>query len=294
MLSLSKKGFDNSNGGGPSPILRDGRMVSLPIPEPRARDGVVAATFSSIFHDGAGYYDLMTRLGYSRLKRPLGKRSEYIPLLIGTATHLDPDLVREARARHPEWRGMFGQVDGPQTHLANQGVGVGSLFLFWGWFERETTLAFHRSEGFSAIYGYLEVDKVFYVGRDVIPPSGPYHPHFDPLYPRQRNCVYLARRTLSWNPKKPGWGVFNYDPRLRLSIEGRGRSEWSLPGCFHPDEACELSYNTDRELWGDPGNLTTLRIPARGQEFVCRLATDIEAWARKLIDDTPIWSPIIP
>ncbi|HSR53217.1 MAG TPA: hypothetical protein VLV83_20525, partial [Acidobacteriota bacterium] len=31
-LSLSKKGFDTENGGGPSPILRDGRMVPLPIP----------------------------------------------------------------------------------------------------------------------------------------------------------------------------------------------------------------------------------------------------------------------
>lgn len=34
-LILSRKGFDTHNGGGPSPILPDGRMLSLPIPERR-------------------------------------------------------------------------------------------------------------------------------------------------------------------------------------------------------------------------------------------------------------------
>ena len=32
-LILSRKGFDSSAGGGPSPILNDGRIFSLPIPQ---------------------------------------------------------------------------------------------------------------------------------------------------------------------------------------------------------------------------------------------------------------------
>ena len=32
-IILSRKGFDSANGGYPSPIMPDGRMVSLPIPE---------------------------------------------------------------------------------------------------------------------------------------------------------------------------------------------------------------------------------------------------------------------
>ncbi len=32
-LILSRKGFDSSSGGVPSPIFSDGRMLSLPIPE---------------------------------------------------------------------------------------------------------------------------------------------------------------------------------------------------------------------------------------------------------------------
>jgi hypothetical protein len=32
-LILSRKGFDSSTGGIPSPIFPDGRMVSLPIPD---------------------------------------------------------------------------------------------------------------------------------------------------------------------------------------------------------------------------------------------------------------------
>jgi hypothetical protein len=33
LLILSRKGFDSGFGGRPSPVLPDGRMVSLPIPE---------------------------------------------------------------------------------------------------------------------------------------------------------------------------------------------------------------------------------------------------------------------
>ena len=32
-IILSRKGFDSANGGYPSPIMPDGRMVSLPIPD---------------------------------------------------------------------------------------------------------------------------------------------------------------------------------------------------------------------------------------------------------------------
>ncbi len=32
-IILSRKGFDSASGGGPSPILPDGTLLSLPIPE---------------------------------------------------------------------------------------------------------------------------------------------------------------------------------------------------------------------------------------------------------------------
>lgn len=33
-IILSRKGFDSSNGGQPNPIMPDGTLLSLPIPDP--------------------------------------------------------------------------------------------------------------------------------------------------------------------------------------------------------------------------------------------------------------------
>jgi hypothetical protein len=276
-LVLSKKGFDSTNGGGPSPILADDRMVSLPIPEPR--EGVWAATYRSLTHDHGTYGDLLSRLGYS-----IGG---------GSAAHLDPDLIHDVRPRQPGRRGMFGQVDSAETHLVNQGVGSGSLFLFWGWFDREgSSRPFRRSKGFSAIFGYLEVESVVAVGTDPIPSDTRYHPHFHTEYPRERNRVYVARESLSWDRKKPGWGVFHYSEKeLRLSVPGLYRRNWRLPGCFHPDNGCVLSHNETQSEWGQNGSDATVRIPARGQEFVSNLDRAVFDWAQELVDNVKTWSP---
>jgi len=276
ILSLSKKGFDTVNGGGPSPILSDGRMLTMPIPEPRI--GVHAAEYGNIQFENYTYQQILRNLGHV-----------YVPLG-NDAAHLDPDLIAGTLSRAPGWRGLFGQVDQAQGHLANQGVGTGSLFLFWGWFENvDGNGLIPNSRAFSAIFGYLEVDFVINVGIDPIPPYAGGHPHFANGYPFQNNCVYVARQNLSWNPQKSGWGVFNYHPRLRLSIEGENRSNWKLPGCFHHSTGCNLSYNTDEARWGEPGLETTLKIPAKGQEFVCHASPEIEKWAHNLIDKTEVW-----
>lgn len=277
-LILSKKGFDTENGGGPSPILGDRRMIPLPVPERRPVASCPA--YSGLRHDGGTYADLLEQLGYATPP--------------ATPAHLDPDLVSTARPRDSDWIGMFGQVDQAESHLANEGVGPGCLFLFWGWYSHAgENLAFYRRDGFSSLFGYLEVDYAIDVGRDPVPAFAQHHPHFSALYPRQRNRVYVARRQLSWNPAKPGWGVFRYSPRLRLSVEGKNRSHWRLPGCFHPAEGCVLTFNTDREHWGEPGDLIDVRIPARGQEFVCSLSGAVASWAKGMIDGSEVWSPAI-
>ena len=62
--------------------------------------------------------------------------------------HLDPDLNfdtyrhRKDRANWQLWRGMLGQAGIAQSHLNNQGVGSGDVFLFFGLYRRveETAL----------------------------------------------------------------------------------------------------------------------------------------------------------
>ena len=90
-IVLSRKGFDSSSGGYPSPILPDGKMLSLPIP---------------------GDWETLT---YSDIIAPGGKTyAEIIEELDAGAeigcegAHLDPDLVPGAR---PVLRTGFQHLD---------------------------------------------------------------------------------------------------------------------------------------------------------------------------------------
>ncbi len=272
-LVLSRKGFDSSNGGGPSVVLNDGRMVSLPIPEPRK--GANSATYDSILFDGEPISNLITRLGYKGCTHH--------------EAHLDPDIIRESRDRLQGWRGMLGQVDSAESHLRNNSVGEGSLFLFWGWLEFEKV--YRKSTGFHCIFGYLEVDFTIDVGSGSMPSYCEQHPHFATEYPRVRNRVYVARDRLSWDLTKPGWGVFRYSPQLQLSVNEKCRSDWQLPICFSPTVGCSVTYLKPQKFDNIGQQFTKVRVPGRGQEFVCTRSPAIDEWALKLIDGNEVWTP---
>ena len=93
---FSRKGFDASAGGFPSPII-DGIPLSLPIPYPKST--------SSYKHLDLG--EIVTNLTNGRVSK-------------SNFCHNDPDLSM----------GAFGQVSSAQSHLNNQNVGCGDLFLF--------------------------------------------------------------------------------------------------------------------------------------------------------------------
>ena len=125
-IILSRKGFDSKNGGVPSPILEDGTLISLPIPN---NDDL---TYDQI---SAGDYNL------GKLVNDLtnGKIKET------AQAHLDPDLNIVSRNREAGWRPLFGQAKAALTHLAR--VGKGDLFLFFGWFReaKRNKTGKHRS-----------------------------------------------------------------------------------------------------------------------------------------------------
>ena len=66
-LIFSRKGFDTSNGGGPSPIMLDGRMLTLPIPEGIGAEGVRYADLRDV--DGTDYLTLLRRIGYTKTQQ---------------------------------------------------------------------------------------------------------------------------------------------------------------------------------------------------------------------------------
>lgn len=124
-IIFSRKGFDSSAGGGPSPIV-DGVPVTLPIP---INEGPSRTTYGDL---GLGeHVEAASRGRYG-----------------GDALcHHDPMFL-------PDGRALLGQCSAAQTHLARNGVGIGDVFLFFGLFSEARAGKHHR------IFGYLQVEDV--------------------------------------------------------------------------------------------------------------------------------------
>jgi hypothetical protein len=251
---LSRKGFDSSVGGHANPVLPDGTMVSLPIPSPLDTLDYGAIRVAN----GTTCAELIAELGANASISACG-------------AHLDPDLVRGARPRRRGWRPAFGQSGAAAGHLRNQGVGVGDLFLFYGWFrhtERRVNgrLRFARGDGVHAIYGYLEVGRVITPCTERLPAWLQDHPHALPnRRTRTNNTIYVASRA----------GMLRFDDALVLTKPGEKRSRWQLPKRLR-DVA--ISYH-DASAWRDG----YFQSYPRAQEYVIDADENVVAWARSLI-----------
>jgi hypothetical protein len=272
-LILSRKGFDSAAGGCPSPLI-DGRPVSLPIP--------TRMPTPTRFRDlGNDIVELVTDLTKGRIKAD-------------DPCHLDPDLDPNALRRLPGWRGSLGQVSTAQTHLANNGVGPGDLFLFWGLFRTATRgrgghwqfigNAEHR------IFGWLQIDEVLAVSVDPAPllASHPWlatHPHLATGWSKN-NTVYTARTDLSLpgvRVDRRGFGLWSTGFRLTVATSHQP-SAWDVPAWLHPQTGgTGLTYHPPKR-WS---SATELRSAARGQEFLADLGdrTDALDWLAQLFNN---------
>jgi hypothetical protein len=231
-LILSRKGFDSAAGGAPSPI-RDGRPVSLPIP---------ASANSVTSYRDAGLGELVERITRGRIAAD-------------RLCHRDP-MFRRGEC-------LFGQCGAAQSHLANQGVGVGDIFLFFGLFADEASGERHHR-----IFGYLRVDRVERVDEpgvrgDLVALR---HPHGFGSWPAN-NSIYRG----------PGAAARRADDILRLTRPSGPSSRWRVPAWL---AARGLTYHGDQRRWATPGELGAA---LRGQEFVCHVGDDEDA--RAWIDD---------
>ncbi len=127
-IIFSRKGFDSSAGGGPSPIVA-GRPVSLPIP---------AGTASATSYGDLGLGELAAKASRDKLGAE-------------DLCHHDPMFLD---AENGKGTCVFGQCGAAQTHLERQGVGLGDVFVFFGLFADEAGEHHHR------IFGYLTVDEI--------------------------------------------------------------------------------------------------------------------------------------
>ena len=184
---LSRKGFDSSAGGVPSPII-NGQPVSIPIPADHR-------SFTTYGHLGLG----------------------------NTVREITKDRYTENSLCHhdPMFEGAkcaFGQTGAAQGHLANNDVGIGDVFIFFGLFSN-----LDGSDRHHRIFGYMCVGEMLNLGARPKLSDQPgrfknQHPHTIGQW-NSNNTIYLGTgRTATANHLE-----------LRLSVEGNKVSEWRVP-----------------------------------------------------------------
>lgn len=268
-IIFSRKGFDSSYGGCPSPII-NGRPHSLPIPT-----------------------NMPTSKSYRDLNLPQCK-------LVDTLTkgrikpedwcHLDPDIDCSALPRAEGWRGALGQVGASASHLENQKVGKGDLFLFFGLFRHlsDTKKPAFIDPPEYRIFGWLQIDEIIQLGPDGswILEKHPWlkdHPHARPGWSNNlKNILYIAAQELNIKGitiKKSGYGLFSNG--LCLTASKHRKTIWSMPDWLNPHSGgVGMTYHS-LDKWCPNGSLQSA---SRGQEFVadtgCR--SDALDWLNQL------------
>ena len=158
-IILSRKGFDSTAGGVPSPIVK-GRPVSFPIPEKPPSP----TTYNSL-----GLGDLVVAATRSRLT--------------GDSNCHDDPLFADGYC----W---FGQSGAAQGHLRKQGVCEGDVFLFFGLFaDPESGERHHRIFGFMRVARVAQANVIAMTQGWLEPPRP--HPHLSDKA-RKQNTIYFG------------------------------------------------------------------------------------------------------
>jgi len=266
-LILSRKGMDSSFGAMPSPILPDGRLCWLPIPENSAYKPSLPSYEEVRFGD-LSLGDIVDSLSGGKVRRT-------------QKVHLDPDLTYDHLPRGRGWRPAFGQTGAAERHLLNHGVGSGDLFLFFGWFRmtewKNGALQYvKKSPDLHVLYGWLQIAERTPVDLFARWPDwAKSHPHVQGVPYCDLDAVYQSTAELAGFQLRgslKGAGTFTHlEQEMILTAPNATRSIWRLPPDFFPGERRPLTYHLDASRWERRDDYAYLRVASRGQEFVLDL-----------------------
>lgn len=257
---LSRKGMDSMSGGMASPILPDGTLLSLPIP-----DNTSNLQYKAVFYRGQSLQEIIHQLkpGFDFTKN--------------AACHLDPDVYDEIQPKPAGWKPAFGQWGIPAEHLDKLKVDIGDIFLFYGMFKQtvqrpDGTLHFVKGAPIQHImYGYMCIGEIEKLNQKY-----PWHPH-NQNTKHENNRLYLPDE----------YATFHYDESLVLTQRGqKKRSLWQLPSFFAENDI-EISWQGKNKPVLNNG-FAVLNSVARGQEFVITAHTkkqeqNLYNWVESLI-----------
>jgi hypothetical protein len=285
-IILSRKGFDSSNGGTPSPIFPDGRMVSLPIPLGKNE------------HSKTRYLDIKFKWD----KFDLGSIVENLTSKCASDyTHFDPDLNRNSKVRETDWLPLFGQSNAAAGHLRNQDVKEGDVFLFFGRFRRvehnQGKLMWNKNSPppIYVIWGWLQISEILQGDNLTKYKWAKDHPHFRIRSAFKNDTIYISEKNLKLHGVDtkglPGAGVFPiFSKKLQLTAQlAETPSKWALPAWFYPNNGKpSLTYHKNMKRWHEPKQgtkLLELDMAPIGQEFVldCDKYPEAIEWFKRLL-----------
>lgn len=274
---LSRKGFDSSAGGKPSPILGK-QMLSIPIPE-----GWSGVSYENLIfhHEGKDFT-------YRKLLEDLNCRQFM-------ECHLDPDIRPGlCNKREGIFSPAFGQSGAQATELKD--IEEGDIFLFFGTFRQchyddKNGFAFEKkAQEIHAIWGYLEVGEIIQwdkkQGDDISAPIKSArelglerHPHVQTEWIRKdNNRLFLPTRSSSFFPGQAGYGTFEYNAHCRLTAKSGAthlKSRWEPVDCLSPmGNRIRQVERYRRKFWDSGG---------RGQEYIFEVLDHqlLESWLSK-------------
>jgi len=236
-IVFSRKGFDSGSGGGSSPIV-DGKPISLPIPDTK---GIARTTYGDL-----GLGDHAAR----------ASRGTYGA---DSLCHHDPLFTDDGRC-------ILGQVHSSQSHLANQGVGIGDVLLFFGLFAGGGEAAHHR------IFGYLRIEEIVPLADASKETRARFlalnHPHALGMH-GTNDTLYVGAGRRARQASAP----------LRLTVPEGPVTMWHRPPWLR---RAEISYFPDKDANWPEGRMYRV---GNGQEFVADVGDREEprAWLAQVL-----------
>ncbi|MHA1380164.1 MAG: hypothetical protein ACTSRG_17460 [Candidatus Helarchaeota archaeon] len=241
-IILSRKGFDSSFGGYPSPIFPNGSLLSLPIPGHNYVSGYdynndkyvpVEYKFLQIpsklrkfleregLNDIESYNDLMLNLFMNKQGEKIKKiKKALLEKNKPYYCHLDSDIILEVLP-NVHRKPMFGVLPN-YIETFKDIIKPHDLFLFYGWYRwviidngriryainRDSDKINHKIsvKGMHLIYGYFQVGRIIRSKSDLeswIEQNQIKHPHLDKnLWNKSKNGIYIATKKLVLNKKE--------------------------------------------------------------------------------------------
>jgi hypothetical protein len=262
---FSRKGIDSAYGKGVSPIFPNGDMLSIPIPAKQKENGIHYSRISFNGHSLQSY------------KRQLGLVTEV------NKCHYDPCINTNIKVEGKSWCPSFGTHGAAASHLLNEEVSVGDLFLFFGTFRKvrhnsDRTWSFEKEfKAVHVLFGYLKVKQILYLKhdkkRDIAREKGLCkHPHIQNEYPIN-NVLFIGESEYS--------GSFKFHDELILSNDSNKKSVWRVPHFFAD---CKISRHSNTNRFQKNNDHLLWSTVSIGQEFVCKENVDVSGWAKSLIE----------